>query len=426
MKRLRASIRLAAFGMAALLLLLILFGTSSVIGQGRRWYFSAANVGLRVQSTSAVRGSILDRRGVVLASTDEAGERVYQADAALRRAVGGTVGDVAGQVPYGVERLMSGALTGADRPFFQKVSALLSGESPRGDHVRLSLDSALCQQVAVLFAEGGEGAAVAMNYRPGEVLALCSLPAFDPLAPAPGIYTNRATERLLAPGAAFTVLTLASALESLDGLDERTFSCGDFITLRQAFAQGCDEAFRQLAREVSEGHLEKTAAAFGVGDTFPFAEVVVEGANLPDGKAGAETLSALPMTPMHLCLMAAAIANDGVMPEPKLVLDTVDPKGRAQRPLSYTPYRRALDKGTADSVAAYMREAVLSGTAALSAARGRSVCGVAGAVQGQDSQESWYFGFLDDEGAPYALSVVAADEASAAQIAGRVFTMLTD
>ena len=76
MKRLRQTIRKVVLMIVGLLLLLIVFGAVSVTTQGNRWFSSAANTYLRDRKTAAIPGSILDRRGVVLASTDDEGRRI--------------------------------------------------------------------------------------------------------------------------------------------------------------------------------------------------------------------------------------------------------------------------------------------------------------------------------------------------------------
>ena len=65
------------------------------------------------------------------------------------------------------------------------MTAFLSGETRRGDNVTITADSRLCTEIVNIFRntsnlKGKCGAVVVMNYKTGEVLALVSLPVYDP------------------------------------------------------------------------------------------------------------------------------------------------------------------------------------------------------------------------------------------------------
>ena len=98
MKQQRFRFKLLALFLFGLFLLLAVYGGYSVLVYGNRWFASSKNPRVRAQKESVVAGSVLDRCGVVLASTDEEGNRVYQADESARRAIVHLLGDSQGQV----------------------------------------------------------------------------------------------------------------------------------------------------------------------------------------------------------------------------------------------------------------------------------------------------------------------------------------
>ena len=102
MKQQRFRFKLLAFLVFGLFLLLAVYGGYSVLTYGNRWFSSSKNPRVRAQKQSVIAGSILDRDGVVLAYTNEDGDRIYQEDEAARRAVVHVVGDSSGQVSNGV------------------------------------------------------------------------------------------------------------------------------------------------------------------------------------------------------------------------------------------------------------------------------------------------------------------------------------
>lgn len=102
MKQQRFRFKLLAFLMFGLFLTLAVYGGYSVLTYGNRWFSSNKNPRVRAQKQAVIAGSILDRNGVLLASTNEDGDRVYQEDEGSRRSVVHVVGDAQGQVSNGV------------------------------------------------------------------------------------------------------------------------------------------------------------------------------------------------------------------------------------------------------------------------------------------------------------------------------------
>lgn len=102
MKQQRFRIKLLALLMFGLFLVLAVYGGYSVLTYGNRWFSSSKNPRVRAQKQDVIAGNILDRNGVVLATSMEDGTRVYQEDEDARRAVVHVIGDAQGQVSNGV------------------------------------------------------------------------------------------------------------------------------------------------------------------------------------------------------------------------------------------------------------------------------------------------------------------------------------
>ena len=83
MKQQRYNFKILALILFGLFLLLAVYGGYSILTYGNRWFSSSRNPRVRAQKESVIAGDILDRNGVVLASTDADGHRVYQADEAM-------------------------------------------------------------------------------------------------------------------------------------------------------------------------------------------------------------------------------------------------------------------------------------------------------------------------------------------------------
>ena len=438
----------------------------SINTYGNRWFAYAKNPRVRAEKQTVTAGNIYDRNGVLLATTED-GKRVYQADPSARRAIVHIIGDSEGQVSNGVEGFQTAYLYGFKASLVERFNALFSDTPRRGDDVHLTLDSELCTAITYHFSankltKGKNGAAVVMNYKTGEVVGEVSLPSFDPMnkstvSKGSEVYWNRATQSLYPPGSTFKVITTATALENIPGVTDMTIACtggldvngqairdyGNAIhtslTLKQAFTKSCNNIYALLALDMGDAALRKTAEALGFNANFLFRDFVVENSAYPTGTRSHFEVamsgfgqSSIGATPMHLCLVAAAVANDGLMMEPTLLRQTTTPTGAVRDTFGPKEYRVALAPQTAATLQQYMRAVVTSGTGTRAAVDGLTICGKTGSAEssrnGRDVTHGLFIGYIDSDELPYAVCVVVEDiidgeggGSTAAPIAGEIF-----
>ncbi|MBR5232355.1 MAG: hypothetical protein IKW00_08960 [Clostridia bacterium] len=471
MKHLRHSMRIVAFFLVLMILLPVGYGGYSLIRYGTRWRTSEYNTYLSSLKNEVIPGNITDRNGVLLATTqisaDADGEivkkRLYAQDAAVRSSVVHVVGDTRGNVKNAAENFLAEYLYGANMTYPERLSQLSGSGMLRGDNVQLTVDSALCAYINSLFPQGHSGAVVVMNYKTGELLAEMSFPNYDPqFTPSVSVYQalNRATRWLSAPGSTYKIVTLTSALQNMQSAAERTFTCTggvlfgehqrnvmDYgaaahgnVSLKNAFAQSCNSTFAILAAELGDKAMRKTAESFGIGDDFTFRDLVVEnsayansqvalmGADLAWTGAGQNELA---VTPLHMCMIASAVANGGVMMEPRLLLSATGVSGIERAPFEPIVYRTVMDPQTAATVREYMRSVVTNGTGRSASVNGLAICGKTGTaeIDTQNQDNAWFVGFIADDRYPYSLCI-AVEEAGtggsiAAPIAQKIFTYLS-
>lgn len=471
MKQQRLKFKLLALILFGMFALLAVYGGYSVFTYGNRWFASSKNPRVRSQKANVIAGNVQDVHGVLLATTVD-GERVYQAQEEDRRAIVHLLGDSQGQVSNGVETFQTSYLYGFQTSLPELVSSLLRGEPRRGDNVTLTIDSKLCTLIAQSFASreksaGKKGAAVVMNYKTGALTAMTSLPSFDPMnitqetIADPGRpFWNRATQSVYPPGSTFKVITTASALENLPNIRAAEIQCTgglavdghairDYgnavhgkLTLKRAFTLSCNNAFAMIALDLGDAQLRRTSESFGFNDNFLFRDLVVENSAYPTANrsrfevawSGAGQ-SAITASPMHMCMVAAAIANGGVMMEPRLLQDVTSADGMNRLQFSSAPYRTAMTPALAEEVKSLMAAVVQSGTGKQAAVSGLTVCGKTGSAESSDSSRpvthAWFIGFIADEELPYAVAVLVEDVndgdgggSVAAPIAGDIFRYL--
>lgn len=268
------------------------------------------------------RGQILARNGEPLAKTeltrDGYAHRIYT-DPRLAHVVGFVNQQVG---PTGIEQSFDDYLTGRAGADPQAMLASRLFHRPSvGNDVVLTIDPRL-QQVAERMMGDDPGAAVVLDPRTGEILAMVSNPTFDPNAlvfnpAAPrwsaeqarvaraweelrnrqdGALLNRATQGLYPPGSVFKTVTLAAALErgiarpdtifKLDlnppGPGQRNYwhenqyvECANHpqddktLTLAGAYAWSCNVIFSELALKVGPDDYLDTARRFGMNEAPP-------------------------------------------------------------------------------------------------------------------------------------------------------------
>ena len=379
---------------------------------GEAWASFTANRSV-YQDGQLARGTLTDRNGVVLARAD-GGARSYASDVNTRVSCLHAVGDFSGNIGAGALQLFSDALIG-----YNPVSGVYdpSGEGPV---VALSLDAKLCKAANAALA-GRNGAVAVCNYETGEILCMVSSPAYDPeYVPAvlpEGAYLNRVTGAAYTPGSVFKIVTLAAAIERIPDLQNRSFWCegetlvdGQIVhctashgaqTVEQAFANSCNCAFAELSLELGGDTLAEYADRLGMTQPLALCGSVTAAGNFEKGDAGSTALawsgigqSTDLVCPFAMLRLMSAIAGDGTVQEPTLLLDRE------------TKETRLLDTETAELLADHLRYNVVYGYGEWNFP-GLALCAKTGTAEvGDGAPHAWFTGFLQDQEHPYAFFVV--------------------
>jgi len=243
-------------------------------------------------------------------------------------------------------------------------------ESIPGANLQLSIDSALQNYVQVRLGENS-AAAVVIDTRTGDLLAVGSTPAFDPNKFVGGISStdyrallendhrplaNKAVQGTYPPGSTFKMVTALAALEAGVITPEETIRCKGFIKvgdrrfhcwkhaghgqvdLYNSIRQSCDVYYYEVAQRVGIEKISAMANRLGLGTHFAIPMSAVANGLTPtkDWKRATrgaqwvigDTLNSaigqgyVLASPLQLAVMTARVAT-GRAVEPRL-LKTVD------------------------------------------------------------------------------------------------------
>ncbi len=450
-QRFRTNMRFSLGFFVLLFIVLIVYMGYSVIKNGTTWYATPYNPRIANARKNINGGTIYDRNGIALAWS-EGTTRKYHQTQSIRRACSHVVGDIYGKT-IGAETTFAKYLYGLDSNISVLLDQILSGEEAggQGQDITLTIDAQLSDYIYKKM-DGRRGSVVVLNYRTGEILASVSILTFDPNTVntdelEESALVDRATMGRYPPGSIMKIVTASAAVDQ--GLD-LTYTCtgsdtigGQLVTctkehgtqnLEEAFVNSCNTYFANLSVKLGGSTLKKQAEKFSFNRTFDYSDITLYRSNFEISSelgdiawAGIGQYNDL-ITPMHAALMAATIANNGVMPEPKLLKEV---GGSGLSRWSNGKSVKVLSEKTASIIKNMMGKVVQSGTGTSAGISGAAVYGKTGTAEymedGEIKNHSWFVGFMNEEH-PYALAVLfegaGYGSAYAAPVAADIFEYL--
>ena len=254
--------------------------------------------------------------------------------------------------------------------------------------------------------------AVVLDPRTGDVLALAIRPTFNPNTfldvPSRDHWRNRAVSDPFEPGSTFKVILAAAALE--EGVvrpDDRIWAENGSITIARTTIHDWKKygwlSFGEVLQYSSNVGSIKVGLALGRDRYYRYMTAFGFGAPTGVGLAGEsrgllrepQRWSALSLPTMSigqevsvtaLQMVAAfgAIANGGVLMQPRLVRAVFDAAGRETRRFEPQPVRQVISPETARTLTRLMTQVVAAGTGHNAAIPGYEVAGKTGTAQKLD------------------------------------------
>lgn len=390
-----------------------------------------------------IRGNILSANGEILAATNVVGEeetRIYPYGDLFCHVVGfSTMGKT------GIENSMNMNLVTSNASLATKVDNDITRTKDKGDTVVTTLSVAM-QECAYKALGVYKGAIVVTEVKTGRVLAMVSKPCFDPNNieneweeivndPNNSVLLNRATQGLYPPGSTFKILNVLEYVkEHPDTYESFAYQCNGYFNydgrkitcfhnsvhgyenLRRAFAQSCNCAFASMSLELDREAYDKTLKSLLFDSELPLdleynkshtpITVGAEDFDVVQGSIGqGKTL----MTPMHMNMITACIANKGVMMRPMFVDRVENFNGEVMKTYQPTVYATLVDEKTAAAVSDYMHSVITEGTASALRNVGYTSAGKTGSAEidsKSDNSHSWFTGYAPYEDPQVCVTII--------------------
>ncbi len=272
------------------------------------------------------------------------------------------------------------------------------------------------------------GNVILMDPSNGDILAMASYPDYDlnsPFTPNATLqqtweqlspddqksalqemWNSKSISETYEPGSTFKVITSSVAIEeNITGTDvandfictgAQEFSDGTKIrcwranphgyqTLRQALCNSCNPAFMQLGARIGAATLYKYYKAFGLFDKTGIALSGETNSSFWDlDKVGAVELATMSfgqrftITPLQMVTAISAVANDGVLMQPRIVKEVKNTETGAVTTIDPVKVRQVISKETSEQVKSMMESVVTEGTGRQAAVSGYSIGGKTG------------------------------------------------
>jgi len=354
----------------------------------------------------------------------------------------------------GIENLFEPELKGKDGGLYLEVDSrgklhrILQTEPWQAGsdlHLTLNFQAQKAAEDGLKSSVTKSGAVIAIDPQNGDILAMSSVPDFDPnqfvvfsdshTSAAAKILPeyNFVTQGMFAPGSTFKIITAAAALDSgqLSVKDSfycpgyynagnRIFKCWDKrghgnVSFVEAMAQSCDVYFYNVGLKISPSLIEDYENQFRLG--------MKTGIPLPGEKAGyvfgpkeranhksywfvGDTLNLaigqgeILVTPIQMAQVIGAVANGGFFWQPQYLEKITDPYGRVVSERQAKLLSRVnLKQETWDNIKAGLRAVIENGTGSACKIKGLNVYGKSGTAQTSlKGDNAWFVAYAEEPG----------------------------
>lgn len=397
----------------------------------------------KLMAAKVIRGNIYSQNGEILAETviDQDGNEVrnYPYANAFAHAVG-----YAENGRLSVEKEMNMYLSSTSLSLSRRVENNMQGVKDPGNNVYTTFDTRV-QKAAVEAMGVYNGAVIVTEIDTGRILCMVSRPDFDPNKITENwdtfvedennsVLVNRATQGLYPPGSTFKIITTLEYIrENPENYPNYSFDCkGSFtkddttiscygkhnhgsLNLKDSFARSCNSSFANMGVCLDQKSYANTLLSLYFNGALPTSLLHNESHVTMTGDLSTREMmqtaigqGETQVSPLHLNMITAAIANDGIMMEPYMVDYVENPIGLKIKTYRPNEIGAIMTPEEASLLQEYMSAVVEYGTGVKLDGYGFTAAGKTGSAEytkGRDSH-AWFTGFAPVDEPKVAITVI--------------------
>ena len=395
----RKEIYVTAVLFAFIFIGMIVYMSLFVKDGAKDFIYNSYNSRFSVFADDVVRGSIYTADEHVIAETTKDSDGKETRNYPDDRLFSHTVGYV-GKGMSGLEASYSFDLLKSHITMEDQINNSLTGLKSPGDNLYTTLDYD-AQKAAYEGMGLFEGAVVAIEPDTGKIIAMVSKPDYNPNTIAQywdeindesnnsSVLLNRATNGSYPPGSTFKIVTTLAYLRENNGLSDFSYNCkgsekiDDYTIhcsgnhshgkedLLKAFSNSCNSAYAYIGVNLDRDLFVDTAndllfntklptmldttrkSSFKIDETT--ANSVVGQTAIGQGQTA--------VSPLHMCMLVSAIANDGLLMEPYVADKIVSADNEIVSQTSPVEYGSIMSEYEVSLLNEYMEAVVMDGTA---------------------------------------------------------------
>lgn len=412
-----------------------------------------------ILASNTIRGDIISLDNETLATTLSDGERYYPYGEVFAHAVG-----YASNGRMGVEQNANIWLVSSNVSLTGKLQDDLADEKHMGNTVVTTLDAKL-QKLAYDALGMYDGAVIITEPSTGKILAMVSKPDFDPNTIGDiwdelisdedsSVLVNRATQGLYPPGSTFKILTALEYIRENPGsYGNYSFDCtGRFtsgenviscfhgtkhgtVDFTLSFAKSCNSSFANIALTLDRNGFKNTLEQLYFNTELPV-DFTANKSSVSDNITDSDSdmiqtaigQGETQVTPLHMAMVTAMIANGGEMMQPYLI-DYIEAADGGQVK-SYSPNSlgKLITEEEADALKSLMSAVIEEGTGTRLQSDLYSAAGKTGSAEYNSSSDShaWFTGFTYDTDKPLQITVIMEGAGSGGEYAVPVARRILD
>ena len=391
-----------------------------------------------------IRGNIYSSSGDILARTevyeDGTENRIYPYGSMFAHVVG-----YSSQGRKGIESLENYNLLTSNVFIVDKIKNEFLEIKNQADTVVTTLDTNL-QATAYEALGEYDGAVVVVEVSTGRILASVSKPDFNPNTidydweainseMGGSALVNRVYQGQYPPGSTFKVITMLEYMRENPDYENYSYECMGTITigegaeavtipcydgivhgvqnLEQSLANSCNTSFCNIGLQLNNNTFKELTKALYFNKELPvqLSSSVSEFVLDENSSIGEIMMTAMGqgntlVSPVHMALITAAIANGGLLMEPYLIDHIENANGDVITRNSPKLLETLLTTQEAEVLTRYMTTVVENGTAMGVSSSEYTVAGKTGSAEATEGTHSWFIGFSNVDNPDIAVCVI--------------------